>query len=376
MSLNIVIDLAVQTSVDEDLAASERLRISSWSISISWPEEKPMVQRSGQTSVIQAKFSEDIFVPRTEDDQHASLAHAAVQDLPNFVSQSINWTRRRLLHVSSPLVVLSLLQIRTSLDVNLWQICHLKASFVCTTEMLEPFHLSALEDDSRCQVLYWWWTLLEWDWCFCGCESLRSFACPRIVESIHESCFKNCTSLSEFDFHEGSCLRISEPGHFLDACHFVLLSVLWQLNRSTTPVSRTANSCHYFRFEEGSCLKVLDTDSDARTFCSFAVPQSVRTAIECFYDCASLDEVLFENNSSGTELEGSALRGSISICLFEAHPCVSAGKATRFPRSSKLQRPRSGGICSLKDGTSRVTSSRRQWQSGKSSKLQGHLRCR
>ena len=92
--------------------------------------------------------------------------------------------------------------------------------------MLEPFHLSALEavravkcciDDGRC--------LNEID-AFCGRESLRSFACPRIVESIHESCFKNCTSLSEFDFHEGSCLRISEPGHFLDACHFVLLSVL------------------------------------------------------------------------------------------------------------------------------------------------------
>lgn len=135
---------------------------------------------------------------------------------------------------------------------------------------------------------------------FCYCSSLTTIEIPASVETINQTAFQECTSLSTVTFEKNSLLKTIEYQTFYNC--FALSAIEIPKSVETIEYDAFANctSLTMLSFEDGSQLKTIGFSafSNLPALTTAVIPASVESIeYNAFKNCTSLATLIFDENS-------------------------------------------------------------------------------
>ncbi|WP_242987882.1 leucine-rich repeat protein [Anaerofustis stercorihominis] len=138
---------------------------------------------------------------------------------------------------------------------------------------------------------------------FCYLSKIKSITIPKSVEKIDYNTFSGCSSLSSFEFEEGSALKsLGSSGAVFDECPNLTSIVLPKSLEVLSGLK--SSSITSIAFEEGSKLKTIANYAfSGSKITEITIPKSVESIGDsAFSDCSDLTSITFEKGSALTSI--------------------------------------------------------------------------
>ena len=138
---------------------------------------------------------------------------------------------------------------------------------------------------------------------FCYLSKIKSITIPKSVEKIDYNTFSGCSSLSSFEFEEGSALKsLGSSGAVFDECPNLTSIVLPKCLEVLAGFK--SSSITSIAFEEGSKIKTIANYAfSGSKITEITIPKSVESIGDsAFSDCSDLTSITFEKGSALTSI--------------------------------------------------------------------------